>query len=187
MDNADKLIFSDENKEVLLNIAWRAITDYLESGALHKLTDDYKVSDTLKSKRGVFVSVYVDKKLRGCIGTFSESTPLVKNVHRLAVQAAFEDRRFSPVRNQDLSAMEIEISVLTKRTKVDGPEYIEIGKHGIYLVHGDSKATLLPQVATENGFNAVEFLECCATNKLKMDKEAWKEAEIYVYEAKILK
>ena len=60
MDNDDRLILSDEDKGVLLNIARWAITDYLESGALHKLPDDYKVSDMLKSKRGAFVYIYVD-------------------------------------------------------------------------------------------------------------------------------
>jgi hypothetical protein len=79
--------------------------------------------------------------------------------------------------------MKVEISVLLPRKRIFGPDEIEIGTHGIYLIHGYRRATLLPQVALTNNWTPVEFLECCAENKLGLSKSSWKEAELYVYEA----
>lgn len=173
-------------KHTLLNIAEWAITDYLESGKRQKLPDTFLLDDILKSTVGAFVSVYINNDLRGCIGTFSEKNILYKNVHQMAIQAAFEDRRFKPVSEDELAGLKVEISVLSPRKKINDPSEIKIGKHGIYMIHGIRRATLLPQVALEQNWNSIEFLECCATNKLGLNKNSWKEAELYVYEAIVI-
>ena len=51
------------------------------------------------------------------------------------------------------------------------------------MIHGIRRATLLPQVAVKNKWTVVDFLECCAKNKLGMDRNSWKEADLFVYEA----
>lgn len=175
--------FTAAHKHTLLNIADWSIIDYLEHGKRKFDTGKYDIDDVLRSKLGVFVTVYVNKNLRGCIGTFSESEPLYENVNRMSVQAAFQDNRFKPVCKNEISSMEVEISVLTPRIKIRSPEEIIIGKHGIYMIHGIRRATLLPQVAVKNNWTALEFLECCSRNKLGMNKSSWKEAELFVYEA----
>lgn len=178
--------FSSKQEHTLMSIAEWAIQDHLSTGRRHALPDTFDVSGLLSEQMGVFVSVYVDKKLRGCIGTFSESEPLYKNVRQMAVQAATEDRRFKPLKTKDINRFQIEISVLSKRRLIGGPGDIEIGKHGIYLINGFRRATLLPQVAVKNNFSPVEFLECCAENKLGLSKDSWKESELYVYEAVVI-
>jgi hypothetical protein len=174
------------HRHTLLSIAEWAITDYLESGKRNPLPGEFNIDKILESKKGAFVSVYVKNKLRGCIGTFSESDPLFDNVHQLSIQAATEDRRFKAVKSKEISDLKIEISVLSPRKRINSPSDIVIGKHGIYLIHGIRRATLLPQVAVKNRWNAIEFLECCAENKLGLNRESWKEAELYVYEAVII-
>lgn len=178
--------FSPTEKHTLLSIAEWAIQDYLTTGKRHTLPSHFDISGLLSEHMGAFVSVYVKKKLRGCIGTFSASEPLYRNVQQMAVQAATEDHRFKPLSASDIQHTEAEISVLSKRRRIEGPGDIEIGKHGIYLINGFRRATLLPQVASKNNFSAVEFLECCAENKLGMNKDSWKDSEIYVYEAVVI-
>ena len=177
---------TQHDQHTLLSIAEWSIQDYLRTGKRHPLPDNILIGRDLKICTGVFVSVYVEKQLRGCIGTFSETEPLYVNVNQMAIQAATEDRRFKQIREEEIPAMDIEISVLTPRSRITGPDDIVIGKHGIYLIHGIRRATLLPQVAVKNGWNAVEFLECCSKNKLGLHKDSWKEAELYVYEAFII-
>lgn len=179
--------FTKKQKHTLLSIAEWSIHDYLTTGKRDKLPGKFEIDPVLKSKRGVFVSVYVKKDLRGCIGTFSENEPLYKNVHQMALQAAVEDKRFRPIGVEEIYDLEIEISVLTPRTRIEGPEDIVIGKHGVYLIHGIRRATLLPQVAVQNDFSPVEFLECCAENKLGLSRSSWKEADLYVYEAIVIR
>lgn len=181
------MIFTKKQEHTLISIAEWSIHDYLTTGKRRKLPEKFEIDPLLKSKRGVFVTVYVNRDLRGCIGTFSESEPLYKNVHQMALQAALEDNRFKPVAADELGDMEIEISVLTPRVRIEGPEEIEIGKHGVYLIHGIRRATLLPQVAVQQNYTPVEFLECCAKNKLGMSRNSWKEADLYVYEAIVIR
>lgn len=178
--------FTEQQKHTLLNLAEWTIHDYMNSGKRRKLPEVFREDPALQAKLGVFVSVYVRGDLRGCIGTFSETESLTDHVRDMAFQAAFEDRRFEPVGKDDLSDLKVEISVLSKRRRIKSPEEIEIGKHGIYLIHDIRRATLLPQVATNNNFSPVEFLECCAKNKLGLHANSWKEADMYVYEAIII-
>ena len=178
--------FTFQEKQTLLNIAEWSIQEYLSTGKRHELPGNFMITEGLFQHLGAFVTLYYDHQLRGCIGTFSESEPLFENVRRMAIQSAAEDRRFRPINIKELSKLEIEISVLTPRVKIDGPEDIEIGKHGIYLINGFRHATLLPQVALKSEFSPEQFLECCAEKKLGLAKDSWKESEIYVYEAIVI-
>jgi AmmeMemoRadiSam system protein A len=179
--------FTAEQKHTLISIAEWSIHDDLSTGTRNPLPGTFRIDAVLRSSVGAFVTVYVNKQLRGCIGTFSESEPLYKNVQDMARQAATADRRFRPVSLDELPQLDVEISVLSPRERISGPEDIEIGKHGIYLIHGIRRATLLPQVAVQNNWGPVEFLECCAGNKLGLAKDSWKEAEIFVYEATVIR
>jgi AmmeMemoRadiSam system protein A len=178
--------YTKDEKNTLLNIAEWAIQDHLTTGKRRSLPDTFHVGGQLSERVGAFVSVYVNKKLRGCIGTFSETAPLHENVRQMAIQAATEDHRFKPLQPKDIDRLHVEISVLSKRWRINGPEEIEIGKHGIYLINGFRRATLLPQVAVTHKLSPVEFLECCAENKLGLSKDSWKESELYVYEAVVI-
>ncbi len=180
------MTFTEQQEHTILNLAEWSIQDFMESGKRRKLPATFMEDPSLQAKLGVFVSVYIRKELRGCIGTFAETDPLTHNIREMAIQAAFEDRRFKPIDNDELKDLKVEISVLSKRRRIYSPEEIEIGKHGIYLIHEIRRATLLPQVATNNNFSPVEFLECCAKNKLGLHADSWKESDMFVYEAIII-
>ena len=99
--------FSASEKETLLLLAGRAIEERLDP---LQDQDSWRpaISEALETRRGAFVSLYVDKKLRGCIGTFSEEEPLHLNVENMAVSAAVNDTRFSSILPEELSRLEIE-------------------------------------------------------------------------------
>jgi AmmeMemoRadiSam system protein A len=104
----------------------------------------------------------------------------------MAEQAAFHDPRFPPVRSDELEDLKIEISVLTPLKKIDSEDDIEIGKHGIVIVRYSSVGLLLPQVATEYGWDRTEFLENCCL-KAGLARESWKDkqTEIYIFSADV--
>ena len=179
--------FTEKQKHMLTSIAEWSIHDYLTTGKRDELPDRLEIDPVLKSPRGAFVSVYVKSNLRGCIGTFSEKEPLYKNIQQMALQAALEDNRFKAVKAGELNHLQIEISVLSPRERIEGPDDIVIGKHGIYMINGIRRATLLPQVAIQNNWSPVEFLEVCAESKLGMSRDSWKDSELYVYEAIIIR
>ena len=114
--------------------------------------------EILRTKCGAFVTLHKEGKLRGCIGHMVGYSPLFQTVREMAEASAFHDPRFPPVSLEELNSLEIEISVLTPLRKIDSPELIEIGKHGIYIEQGSLSGVLLPQVATEYHWDRETFL-----------------------------
>ncbi len=137
----------------------------------------------------MFVTLHLDGKLRGCIGTFRQDAELAGNIKDMARAAAFSDPRFGPVSAEDFDKIELEISVLTPMRKIDSTEQIVPGKHGIYIKNGNRSGTFLPQVATEQGWTTEEMLGHCSRDKAGLGWDGWKDAatEIYIYEAIVLK
>jgi hypothetical protein len=101
----------------------------------------------------------------------------------MAIAAATEDHRFPTVEKDEMSEIDLEISVLTPLKKIDSIDEIEIGRHGIYIKKGFATGTFLPQVAVETGWTREEFLGYCARNKARIGWDGWKDADIYIYEA----
>jgi MEMO1 family protein len=173
-------------KKTLLQMAFVAIVKKVDpSRKVTGITGE--LTPALECRCGAFVSLYIDQKLRGCIGTFSEEEPLYKNVSLMAASSATSDSRFTPVQPDELERLKLEISVLTPRRRIYDPSEIVIGKHGIYLKKGSNRGTFLPQVAVSQNWTVDEFLDNCARNKAGIGREGWKSAELYTYEAVVFR
>ena len=145
-------------------------------------------------RQGVFVTLYKNEQLRGCIGFPEPIFPLYNAIIKSARSAAFEDPRFPPLQKEELKGIKIEISVLTvpKLIEVKKPEdylkEIKIGKDGLIIRSSLGSGLLLPQVATEYKWGVEEFLRhLCEKAWLKQD--AWKDLnnKIYAFKAQIFK
>jgi AmmeMemoRadiSam system protein A len=169
-------------KAELLLLARESVRDSVDPGS-HGTRQVPGRSGALSVRCGAFVSLYVDNELRGCIGTFSEEDSLYNNVKNMAVSAATTDTRFKLITPEELNRLKIEISVLTPRTRIYDISDIVIGIHGIYMIHGLNRGTLLPQVAVNQNWNVEEFLGNCARYKAGIGWEGWKSADLYTYEA----
>ena len=90
-----------------------------------------------------------------------------------------------PVEKGELPEIDIEISVLSPLRQIKDINEIEVGRHGIYIMQGRNRGVLLPQVASEHGFDREEFLdETCI--KAGLEPNAWREgADIYIFEAEV--
>ncbi len=172
-----------EEKRQLHEIAKAVI----ENRAKGKPVPEFKVdAPILKENRGAFVTIQKKGQLRGCIGYIEGRGPLHKTIEEMAEAAAFRDPRFSPVKEKELPELEIEISVLTPLRKITDVNEIEVGKHGIYIKKGWNSGLLLPQVATDYGWDRMTFLEHTC-QKAGLPQNAWKErnTEIYIFSADI--
>jgi len=174
---------SPEEKRVLLGLARTAIAEKLKMARHKAQAPD---SPALSSERGAFVSLHKGGRLRGCIGNFSSTSPLTRTVEAMAQAAAFEDPRFPPLSPDELDDVDLEISVLTPLRRIKDLEEIEVGRHGIYIIQGPYRGVLLPQVATEQGWDRQAFLEnTCLKAGLKSG--CWREpkTEIYIFSAEV--
>jgi MEMO1 family protein len=181
-DQSDESLFTPRDKRQLLSLARKTIDNYVRIGEIYQ-PDVSGFSLAVTSPSGAFVTLHKDGRLRGCIGRFDASMPLYKVVQEMAIAAATQDSRFSPVTPDEVSAIDIEISVLTPLKKIKSIDDIVLGKHGVYIKKGFRSGTFLPQVAHETKWTLEEFLGHCAQDKAGIGWDGWKDAEIYTYEA----
>ncbi len=174
---------SREEKEALLKLARQTIEARCQGKPAPK---PEATSPRLKEHRGAFVTLHKKGELRGCIGHIVGVRPLVESVAEMAEAAAFHDPRFPSVRAEEVRELEIEISALTPMRRISDPKEVEIGRHGLYMKRGSRSGLLLPQVATEQGWDRTLFLEGTC-RKAGLDRDAWKDpaTEIYIFSADI--
>jgi AmmeMemoRadiSam system protein B/AmmeMemoRadiSam system protein A len=164
-------ILSLTDKKALLAHARETISRYL---ATQMVPLPRGFSPAALEPRGVFVTLKKRGSLRGCIGRMIPDRPLADLVGAMALQAAFEDPRFSPVTLKELPDLEIEISVLTPMKPVSGLEAIVVGRDGVLLKKGEGSAVFLPQVAPEQGWGRDEMLDHLSI-KAGLPAGAWRE------------
>lgn len=111
--------------------------------------------------------------LRGCIGHVIGFVPLWRAVEENAVAAAFNDPRFPPLDAGELDAVRIEISVLSPLVGCP-PEEIRVGRDGLLVERGSSRGLLLPQVATEYGWDRDTFLDHTC-RKAGLERGCWRD------------
>lgn len=178
--SGDAKYLSESEKQRLLSIARSSIKTYLETGRL----PDYDVSGTLARPGAAFVTLEKDGLLRGCIGRTRAAEPLYQTVSQCAVQSAVADQRFYPVTKQELPTLDISISVLTPLQKVSSLDDIKVGRDGLMIEMDGRRGLLLPQVATEYGWNREEFLQqTCVKAGLPTDSYRSGRATIYRFQA----
>ena len=167
---------SDSNRQSLLRLAHRAI---IEAVSGDQLLSDIPAAGIFSEYRGVFVTIHVAKRLRGCVGVVEPEHPLGESVVRCALTAALRDRRFPPLRREELSLLQIEMSLLSK-PRIIRWEEIQIGIHGLLICRGNHRGVLLPQVAVTHQFTAERFLaETCG--KAGLPPNAWRDPETQVF------
>jgi len=173
----------EEEKKYLLKIARQTIEKTVDNKKQPKLKHEYSI---LKEKRGGFVTLTKNGALRGCIGYIKAMLPLDETIVEMAKAAAFRDPRFPPVEKDEVSQLEIEISVLTPIQEIEDVEKIEVGKHGIIIERGGYSGLLLPQVATDYGWDLETFLEHTC-QKAGLPSDSWKKegTKIKIFSADI--
>jgi uncharacterized protein len=170
------LSLSEEERRKILELARQSIQ---EAVCEHQLISAIPTEGVLGQRCGVFVSLHVRGRLRGCIGIIEPEELLGRSIAHCAISAALHDPRFPPMREDEVESTEIEVSVLTPPHLMRAEE-IEIGKHGLLIEQGRHRGLLLPQVATEHGLDRERFLEETC-RKAGLSRDAWKSSETAIY------
>lgn len=164
---------SAQTRRDLLDLARRALEAHFAGEPAPRLASDK--AETFGQPRALFVTLRKAGELRGCIGTLSPDGELSRMVPRFALAAAFDDPRFPPLAPEELAQCEIEISVLTPPEPVEDAGEIETGRDGLIIEAMGASGLLLPQVATEWGFDRDTFL-AEVSKKAGLPPDGWKHA-----------
>ncbi len=140
-----------EERRILLDVAAASVRHGLETG--HPLPirlEDYP--ESLREPGATFVTLNLDGRLRGCIGSLQPIRPLVEDVAENAFAAAFRDPRFPPVTDAEYPRLDYHISILnppepmTVASEADLLRQLRPGVDGLVLIEGNRRATFLPSV-----------------------------------------
>jgi len=172
-------------------LATRLARGAVEYAINKKPKPDVHLTPVFGEKRGVFVTLNKAGRLRGCIGFPYPVMPLCDAIENAAVAAALEDPRFPGVKKDELGSLEFEVTILTVPVPLDcdpedRPNHIEVGRHGLIARGFGTSGLLLPQVATEYGWDAKTFLDQTC-EKAGLPARCWhqKNTEILTFEGQI--
>ena len=168
----------DTNQQLsLLSLARKTIADKLNiKTPVEPAAFNEKV---FAEKCGAFVTLHKKGELRGCIGYIEGYKPIPDTIREMAVSAAFKDPRFSPLRAEEYDLIDLEISVLSPIEKVNDLAEIVVGRDGLIITRGYNRGLLLPQVATEYGWDKETFLEQTC-RKAGLPANAWKDPAVMI-------
>jgi len=168
-------VLNEEQRRQLLKLARTSIESVLAGRDPALSVDDY--DEALRRPAGAFVTLRTKRgDLRGCIGSIRALEPLCTAVMSSAVSAAFRDPRFFPVRPEEMPELDLEISVMGPIELVANIEEIEVGRDGLIISRGRFAGLLLPQVATEYGWDRDTFLDQTCV-KAGLPPGAWRARE----------
>jgi len=186
-------MLTPEERRELLEVARSSISDEIRSRTASFTGEPARPgakapagTSRLDQPGGAFVTLHKHGDLRGCIGYIEYPGPLRRAVNEVARKAAFEDPRFSPLTPDELRSVSIEISVLTPLRRIKGMDDVVVGRDGLLIELRGYRGLLLPQVATEYGWDAEEFLENTA-RKAGLPRTAWRDpaAELFAFSAEV--
>lgn len=127
-------------------LALQSLTSYVTAGRL--LPRPAGLPDELTGRRaGAFVSLHLDGRLRGCIGTISPTEAcLADEIIRNAVSAAVRDPRFDPVRAEEIPRLECSVDVLEPPEDIQSPDQLDVKEYGVIVSLGARRGLLLPNL-----------------------------------------
>jgi AmmeMemoRadiSam system protein A len=163
-----------EQRQTLLRIARESIAGFFDGRRPALSPSDF--DETLCRPAGAFVTLTARGELRGCIGSIHPVAPLFQAVSQSALNAAFRDPRFEPLRREELPLVHLEISVMGP-IEPTSPEEVEVGLHGLIVRRGQQAGLLLPQVPTEYGWDRETFLQHTC-RKAGLPRDAWRSPDV---------
>jgi AmmeMemoRadiSam system protein A len=171
-------VLTDAQRHALLALARQAIRERVRGA---RRSSPLPADPTLQAPGAAFVTITREGELRGCIGFIEAVRPLAEAVAHCAASAAVGDPRFPAVSAEELPRLQIEISVLSPMQPIEDPTTVTVGTHGLFISHAGRQGLLLPQVATEFGWDRQTFLrQTCL--KAGLASDAWQRgARLYVF------
>ena len=171
--------------DVLLKLARKTIADKLGINTEESIELKSSLSDDIfASRRGTFVTLKINDRLRGCIGNLEPDKTIIEGVKDNAVNAAFHDPRFPALSKQELAKVDIEVSLLTKPRELkykdadDLLNKLRVNIDGVIIRKGFRSSTFLPQVWEQLPDKKMFLEHLCM--KAGLPENAWKEPGLKV-------
>ena len=135
-----------------VELARKTISVFINTGK--KVFPPSPLPGEMKERAGVFVSLHLHGRLRGCIGTFAPTTESIAHeIIEMAISASTADPRFPPLTRNELDDLEINVDVLEKPENIESISDLNPKKYGVIVRQGVRRGLLLPDI---EGVDTVE-------------------------------
>ncbi len=178
-------VLSEEQGRLLIQLARQTIARHLDQPLADEDAGPRAAADpALKRPSGTFVTLKINGQLRGCIGSLEPREAIFKSVRSNAINAAFRDWRFSPLKAEELEKVQVEVSILTPPAPLEYRNADELkvllrpGIDGLIIRKGNQGATFLPQVWEQ--LPRVEDFLSHLCRKAGMAADAWRRGDLTV-------
>lgn len=179
MEPGSRVELTESHGSWAVSFARRVVESVVKTGNPPPKPED--VDDVFEIKRGAFVTLRKNGRLRGCIGRPTPEQSAIEAIREAAVEAATNDPRFPSVSESELSTVTVEVSILTPPEEVTPvePEAITVGQDGLIVQRNDRSGLLLPQVPADKSWDAETFLtQTC--KKAGLQGDCWQQPETTV-------
>jgi len=186
-NDPDRQHLSPEQGQWLVKLARQTLAGQFAKKVAQKDMDalDNALADSCYQVTcGTFVTLTLNKQLRGCIGSLTSGEPIRTGVRRNAINAAFHDPRFAPLNAADFDRVNIEVSILSEPQLLnyedsdDLVEKLRSGVDGVIVRKDLASATFLPQV-WEQLPETPDFLSHLCT-KAGLAANAWRQTRLEI-------
>lgn len=148
------------------NLAKQAIETYFKDHKVIKPSQNLP-KEFYSLRAGVFVTIYNDKNLRGCIGTYLPTEKNIANeIIQNAISAATNDYRFKVITVNELPKLKYEVSILSLPKEIIDKRELDPIKYGVLVKSGHKSGLLLPDL---EGVNNIEQQLTIACQKAGID------------------
>jgi hypothetical protein len=170
----------------VLNLARQALVEYQRTGSRRIPHLPPSGFPSLTRQAALFVTLHKGGELRGCLGRTQAVQSIESAVAELTIAAASEDTRFEPVSTTE-TGLDVEVSILSPMKRITQRDDFRAGRHGAVMKAKGRLGLLLPQVATERGWNSGQFFRALAA-KTGVSPDACSDpaTRLYVFRAQII-
>lgn len=155
----ERLMERKAKEDIYVRLARASIESYIRDGrlldfetvreSLIQVGGADAVFEMMHSRAGAFVSLHMDGRLRGCIGTIQTTKDSVaEEIMTNAISAALHDSRFEPVTEEELDRLDYSVDVLGPREAIASPDQLDVKRYGVIVTKGYKRGLLLPNLDT---------------------------------------
>jgi AmmeMemoRadiSam system protein A len=145
-------IAAESDRERLLSACMSALREATQTSGEARIVRLNGLSPTLSAWRATFVTLTAGERLRGCIGSLKPRRPLIDDAFADTAQAGFDDPRFPPLKESELSGLRLDISILSHPRPIPAvseselADALEPDRDGLIPSAGKRRALFLPSV-----------------------------------------
>ncbi len=134
------------SEDPYVRLARQSLENYIRTGKKISVPEGLP-EEMLDTRAGAFVSIHKFGKLRGCIGTIEGvRDSLAEEIINNAISASTEDPRFSPITEDELKWLEINVDVLGEAEYIYSMDQLDVKRYGVIVSKGYRRGLLLPDL-----------------------------------------